>query len=908
MERRSIIDEYYYRSTKLILIVFVIILWSHSILEFVLMNVNKGAGQWCYGAAAACLFWIEGMGYLYLKKKTIIGDKLDGHYLKAAKYYTIGAITINVIPLLTCYPYSLGELYILFTIVCSFFLDIKLLWLLWTGMGIDVAILLLLKKCGLSFYSIEDAHIFTSIPTVILIYVFINFCVKILLDVKQRELEESTIKLEKAEAVAEAKSVFLANMSHEIRTPMNAICGMTELLLQLKLDPVELEYISTIQTSSAILLDIINDILDFSKVDAGRMELIEEEYILTSSIYDIQSIIISRIGNKNIAFTIRINPNIPTKLVGDETRVRQILINLLNNAVKFTKNGEVRLNVDFAEIDSEKIRLIVEVSDTGIGIKEEEIEGLFEAFYQADTKKNHSVEGTGLGLAIVKKLAQLMNGDITVTSEYGKGSTFKVTFEQKISDPSSVSVCENADITEVVVFETNPYYETNLKYILDELNIKNSRINLIDELNTYHFSKERKYVLFDYRSGIKFMNQYVKNHNDVKGVAMVDGSTLMNEWIEQSILVTHKPISLYSVLAIINGEYRMDSKGKKLSSFSAPEAKILVVDDNVFNLKVANGLLQAYHVQVTLAVNAKEAIEKVKAHPEYDLIFMDHMMPEMDGIEATKCIRSLDIEYAKKVPIIALTANALQGVDKMFLENGMNDFLAKPIEIKRLAHIMKKWIPKEKQLKIAEQSNEVYNVESKMLDTLLPNIDIETGIKNSMGNVQLYRKLLGTFKISTEKDRNSLEEAFSTKNSKNYMIYSHGIKSAAKSIGAMRLGESAEKMENACKQDRWDYILQHHEHFLIEIKEILETIATFSSLNEESKERASSSTYSWDTFIKDIYEAATEYDMVNLEKCISKVQVEKLTISQSETFEKLKNAIECFEYEEIQKMLKEELD
>ena len=723
-----------------------------------------------------------------------------------------------------------------------------------------------------------------------------------------------------AEEESKAKSNFLANMSHEIRTPMNAICGMTELLLQLELKPVELEYVSTINSSSKILLDIINDVLDFSKLDFGKMELIEDEYNLTSSINDIQGIISSRIGAKDIAFTININPDIPVKLCGDEVRIRQILLNLLNNAVKFTTCGEIRLNVDFERGYSlnqnvKNIKLIIEVSDTGIGIKEEDLDVLFEAFYQVDMRKNRSIEGTGLGLAIAKRLAQLMNGDISVTSSYGKGSTFKVTLQQKVVDASSVSKFEEAEKNEMLIFEPNPYYAMNLQQILDSLHIKNKRIGQLEELNTYQFVKPSKYILFDYKAGIGFMNQYQNSHEEVVCIAMLDSNVLLETSTQDKMLLTHKPISLYSMVSLLNGEYHSNIQGKKLNSFIAPEAKVLVVDDNSFNLKVASGFLQAYRVQVTLAMSGKEAIDKVKAYPEFDIIFMDHMMPEMDGIEATKQIRSLGIEYVKKVPIIALTANAIKGVEKMFLEHGMDDFLAKPIEIKRLAKIMKKWIPKEKQLDVYTPSQEKPIVQEKEEDKLgaqIIGIDTKLGIKNCMGNIKLYKEILHTFLTSTTNDKESLQKAFEKQDLKNYMIYSHGLKSASRSVGAVDISECAEFMENACRNNEWSIIEEKHEEFMAKLDSVLGVLSLFLKTDmkqeEASEEKQVEDSYSWQDFLQKCYEAAQDYDMEALEQCVSKVLRKQFTLKQQKTFTEIEKLVKEFKYEEIEELTRQVLE
>ncbi|GBU23492.1 sensor kinase [Fibrobacteria bacterium R8-3-H12] len=381
--------------------------------------------------------------------------------------------------------------------------------------------------------------------------------------------------MEDLKIASKAKSDFLAKMSHEIRTPMNAIIGMAELALREQTSDAAREHIITIKQAGANLLSIINDILDFSKIESGKLGIVPSNYLFSSLIKDVISIIKMRIVGSNLSFVVDIDPNIPNSLFGDETRIRQALLNVLSNAVKYTKKGFISFSAS-GEITGDTVLLTIEIADSGIGIKPEDLKKLFGEFVQVDMASHKGVEGTGLGLAITKNLIKMMNGDISVQSEYGKGSTFTIKLPQKIRSDESLDIAKN-----------------------DSIAIK----------------------------------------------------------------------------------------------FSAPKAKILVVDDMGTNLKVAEGLMRPYKMQIDTCLSGIEAIEKIKAD-NYDLVFMDHMMPEMDGIEATKIIR----ETHANLPIVALTANAVSGTREMFLSNGFNDFLSKPIDIVKLNSILEKWIPKEKQV------------------------------------------------------------------------------------------------------------------------------------------------------------------------------------------------------------------
>jgi len=401
------------------------------------------------------------------------------------------------------------------------------------------------------------------------------------LEAKEEELRKLNEELQRA---SQAKSDFLANMSHEIRTPINAIMGMDEMVIRDAKDPLVLGYARDIESASKQLLSLVNDILDFSKIQSGKFALTYEDYDLYSLINDCYKMEIGRANEKHLKFEVVNNPDIPARLIGDEIRIKQIIINFLTNAIKYTEQGSVTLKFDMEKVDDENVNLFISVTDTGIGIEEENLKKLFNMFTRVDEDLHRNIEGTGLGLAISKQLAELMNGKINVESCTGKGSTFMVTIPQQIKDSTPMGVYGTKQLT------------------------------------------------------------------------------------------------------------KDNSKSARKQTFIAENASILVVDDVRVNLNVVKLLLRDTKMQMDLAESGAEAIEYIR-RKHYDIVLMDHMMPDMDGIETLQKIRKMKSNENCYVPIIALTANAVQGADKMYLEAGFCDYLTKPVRAPELEAAIIKHLP-----------------------------------------------------------------------------------------------------------------------------------------------------------------------------------------------------------------------
>lgn len=513
-----------------------------------------------------------------------------------------------------------------------------------------------------------------------------------------------------------AKSNFLANTSHDIRTPLNAILGFNDLILRDSEEEKTREYAMSIKSAGNSLLDIINNILDLSKLESGKLELEESEYSTEQMIDNVTSMIRALAQKKDLTVAVTIDENLPKYLIGDKVRIRQVLVNLMTNAVKYTQKGGVKLDVKVVEKDEQSCQILFAVKDTGIGIREEDRDRLFKKFERLDSEKNRNVEGTGLGMSIVVKLLESMNSKIELESVYGKGSTFYFVLEQKVADDACVGV---------------------------------------------YLQKKKK---------LQFKQE------------------------EENILI-------------------------------APDAKVLIVDDVMLNLQVAKGLLEVMKMQIDTAESGQEAID-LTLQNHYDLILMDHMMPGMDGIAATRAIRELadttGDSYYKKVPILALTANALSGMREKFLQEGMQDYISKPVEEKTLVDAVTKWLPQEKLIpKKKGWDKEKKSGEEKTDETdakndwniEIPGMDIESA-KAYLLNKEMYVETLRIFFDSIPQNLEKIEKYCRECDEKNYTITVHGLKSSAKIIGARELSEEAERLENLSHAGKVEMAWQQTGHLL----------------------------------------------------------------------------------------------
>ena len=592
-----------------------------------------------------------------------------------------------------------------------------------------------------------------------------------------------------AQNATRAKADFLANMSHEIRTPMNAIIGMSEMAMREEISPEVMNDLYQIQAAGKGLLAIINDILDFSKIESGKMEIVPAEYEWMSMVNDVVNIVRTRIGNKHLKLLIELDHSIPHRLFGDDIRIKQVLVNLANNAVKFSESGFVRLKIERGKQNAAQGRIVLtfSVEDSGIGIKEEDMGKLFGTFQQVDTKRNRSIEGSGLGLSISAQLVTLMGGELGVSSEYGVGSKFYFTIEQQIVEVAPSLVLEEKHTLQVAVVSANQYVLGTVREMLRQFGVDYTVCTTLKGAELVQAKQPQGDNLFVF--GWK--------DTEAEEAADVICTQLKQRYPKAQMVLFDRSqpvfaLPVYSALKREDMIQKLYAKQEKVLSFEAPEAEVLIVDDNAINLKVAAGLLAPLQMQIDTASSGQETLEKV-TQKHYDLIFMDHMMPDMDGLETTKAIRALSGDYYEQVPIIALTANALSGAKEMFIANGMQDFVAKPIDMKEITEKLSRWLSKElivpktdakMQKNLCEETAEL-DLETAQPDRLseweqalraAAILDVETAL-SFVGTSDLYQKTLQDYYHAIEQDAAAIEQCVEQEDVTNYTVHVHALKS-----------------------------------------------------------------------------------------------------------------------------------
>lgn len=713
-------------------------------------------------------------------------------------------------------------------------------------------------------------------------------------------LKEISVINDELKSSTQLKSNFLANMSHEIRTPMNAVIGMAEMALRGELPKEERGYIQQIKASGRSLLAIINDILDFSKIESGKMEINETNYAVTSIINDTVNIVASRIGEKNITLMVDADPDVPLTLRGDDIRIKQVLVNFANNAVKFTESGFVKISMS-CERYSGGVYLVIAIEDTGIGIKPEDLDKLFSSFQQVDSKRNRNIEGTGLGLAISREFVRLMGGEIKVRSTYGKGSVFSFRFPQMIiDDVPSVSLKSGAKIMTASLL-ADEYVREGFLTAAAKLGVANTDCHSAAELRDA-VKKGAEFIFIDYPLWNDEVSTIAKAGKRVTAAVIVDPRKHIVT--APYVLKMNKPVYCMSIASVLNRESWQslgDAEARTEDfSFEAPDAQILIVDDNAINITVAKGLLSPLHMNITAAHGGMEAIRLIEKN-KYDIVLMDHMMPDVDGVEATHIIRAKSGDYFKKLPIIALTANAINNAKEMFMNEGMNDFIAKPIEIVDIVTKIKKWLPPEKIKKLepgvgasAARGEKAPKIEG---------LDVKSGIAMA-GDVGLYKKILKDYYIVIEKKADLIKKYAEEGDLTAYTIQVHALKSASRLIGAKELSELAASLENSGNHKDTETIMEETPELLRRYLEYLPRLEPYCKA-EEVQETRDITSEEQNASLDELAAALDDFNIDVAKETLDMLNTCKLGEHEAELREKLCVAVDEIEYDEAMSIVKE---
>ncbi|MCR4755993.1 MAG: response regulator [Lachnospiraceae bacterium] len=642
---------------------------------------------------------------------------------------------------------------------------------------------------------------------------------------------------------------FLANISHEIRTPVNAVIGLTGVCIGKEKDAEVKKDLLAIEEAGKRVGEQISDILDYSEIDMNKLAVSTEDYMMSSLLNDLVTELTPYKRN-NIELVIDVDANLPSVLNTDVSKLKKIMWHLVVNGLKYTKEGGVYVHITSVPREY-GVNLCVEVTDTGIGMSEAEIERIFDRFYQADSGRSRATSGLGLGLTIVNGFVRSMGGFLTIESQSGKGTTVRISIPQGVADESHCMSVESPDklvLGAYLHFEKfdNPhvrdFYNAMVKDIVQGLRVTMHRVDNIDGLKKLASGVKFTHLFVgkeEYESDVEFMENLAE---DTVVAIVADDAFELPEGSKSRIM--RKPFFCFPVIAVLNSNPHEQAREEE--KLYCKGVRALVVDDEPMNLTVAIGIFRQYGMKVETAPSGTDAIELCREN-KYDIIFMDHMMPGMDGVEAMKRIRSewsRDKSRINDVPIVALTANTVSTAKEMFIREGFDGFIGKPVEIAELERVLRKVLPKSafvsaddiipadepiqdkaaatETINISEDNND--NGANCLNELKTLGVDTSVGLGYSQNDVEFYKTLLMQYGSEGSDKRIKAEEFRDKQAYDDYAIVVHSVKSTSKMIGAKDLSEKARQLEMAAKEGRIDVIDELHDETMEEYKVLSEGI------------------------------------------------------------------------------------
>lgn len=660
-----------------------------------------------------------------------------------------------------------------------------------------------------------------------------GWLMKVVMQRRRQERKNNDSRIAGLEETNRRTEDFLTNVSHELRTPINAVTGISAVMLKREEDAEKRKEIASIQEAGHRLFSQIEDILDYTEIDTGKMKVSKEPYVLSSLLNDIitGSQMLTEENAPEVIFDV--DAKIPSALVGDARKIKKILRHLIDNAVRFTKKGGVYVRV-YTLTKPYGVNLCMEVSDTGIGIEKEDLEKITEKFFKSDGGKNRRTGGLGLGLPIVYGMVTVMEGFMQVDSNLNDGTTVTVSIPQAVADAAPGMVLENRASLSLACYvrpekyeipKVREYYNEMISHLVTGLDVPLHRVSDLEELKKL-VSVYRLTHLFVGREEYEESRQFLDSlDQDVEIIVVADERFALPD--NGRVKLLNKPFYSFMIASVLNAEASGDTEILKEKRMLCPGVKVLVVDDEPMNRRVAEEIFKGYQMQVQTAESGTMAIDLCERE-DFDLVFLDHMMPEMDGIETLKRLRKIHTDSGRGLTVIAFTANAVSGAREMFLKEGFDEFVSKPIEYSEMEHVLRKVLPKSAIIWVDENIENIEkgdkNFEKDSRHEVVQ-INTKSALAYCKNDMNFYQELLHKFVVDADKKKSEIDHYFKREDYDNYRIVIHALKSTAKMIGADALSELAQELEAAVQNKDIGYVREHHEEMLLEYSRVVDRIS-----------------------------------------------------------------------------------